>query len=84
MRISPHPGSAVRVCQGDDTGIRDARALDKSNPLQLWKGGKSSHRVIRQVGAAAEVNVAYPVAHRDQPLDAIVCDVAAMAQVKKV
>jgi hypothetical protein len=36
------------------------------------------------MGATAKIDIADPIAHGDEPLDAIIRDVAAVAQVKKV
>ncbi len=46
--------------------------------------GKPHNRVICEKVAAAEVDVANPIAGRDEALDAIVGDEAAVSQVEKV
>lgn len=75
---------AVRVCEGDDACVCDVCALDKADPLEFRKGGQPGHRVVRQVSAAAKIDIAEPVARRYEALDCIVCNVSAVAEVKIV
>lgn len=82
--VPTHAGSAVRISQGDHAGICDVRALDKPDPLELWKSSELCHRVIGQICAATKVDVADPVAERDQALDTVVGDVGAVSQMEKV
>lgn len=82
--VPAQPGAAVRIGQGHHAGIRNVGTLDKPDPLELGKPGELCNRVIGQIGAAAKVDVADPVAERDQALDSIVGDERAVAQVEEV
>lgn len=84
LRISADARPPVGVSQGDDTGIRDLVAFNEADAFELWQHGKLCYRVVRQVCAAAQVDVPYPAAVCHQTLDAIVSDVTTVAQVQEV
>lgn len=61
ISILSHPRPLVCLCQGDDAFICNVGTLDQTNPLQLGERGQSSDRLIRKMGAAAQINIANPV-----------------------
>ena len=67
-----------------NTCVCDVRTLHKPDPLEFWKMSEPHDRVICEEVAAAEVDVANSIARRDEALDAVVGDEAAVPQVEKV
>jgi len=73
-------GIRLAASQSLDARIRKLQALDKSNPLKLRQSRKLHDRIVCQVSATGQVNVADTVAFLYQPEDAFVGDVAAVAE----
>lgn len=61
------------------TFVTDLETLDESDPLQLGQCSKLRDGLIRKVRAASKINVPYPITLLDQPLQAVVGNVATMA-----
>lgn len=80
--VFAHARTAVRVGQGDDASVGDVGALHKADSLELGKGGQLGHRIVREVGAAAKINIAEPVAMCHEAFDRVVCYVPAVSEVE--
>lgn len=61
--------------------ICDVAAFDETNSLELREDSQSSDRFIRQVQAAAQVNVPNAIAEVDQTLDSLVGQIHAVTKV---
>lgn len=81
VRIPTRTQSLVRLCQSVDTLVSDIGTLDQPDSLQLGEGRQAGDRVVGQVDAASEIDVADPVTALDEALDGVVRDVAAVAEV---
>lgn len=82
--IAARPGAVVCAGQRKDGFVRDVAALDQADALQLGQLGQAHDRIVRQVGAAAEVDVADAVAFLDEPLHGVIRDLAAVTQMQIV
>lgn len=61
--------------------IGDVAAFDEANSLKLGKNSQPGDGFVRQVQAAAQVNIPYTIAEVDQTLDSFVGQVHAVAEV---
>ena len=77
--VPPLSVPLVRLGQSHDAVVGDVSALDQAYPLQLWESGQAHDRVVRQVHAAPQVDVTYPVAGLHESLDGVIGDVAAVS-----
>lgn len=84
MGIMSGPTAVVGTSESIHAGVCNVCALDEPDTLQLWQRGESSHRLVSEMGQAAEINVSDAVAARNQTLDALVRDVAAVAEMDVV
>src|SRR6266536_3018754 len=89
--IIPHHDPAVAIaswtlalCQCVDALIGDVRAFDETYSPQLGKRGKFSHGQIREVNAASEINVSYPIAVLHEFDDCRICNVTTVPQMEIV
>lgn len=79
--IASLPVPLVCPCQSEDALVCDVAAFDQTDTLQFGQRSKACDRVVRQVHAAAEINVPYTVAAVHQPFNSLVGDLGAVAQV---
>lgn len=71
------------ICLGQliDGSICDIVAFDKPDALELGKKSQAHHRLIRQVNATTQVDVADTIALLNQALHSLVCHIHTMTQV---
>ena len=79
--ITPNSGSVGRIRQGQDGLVCNGSTLNQADPLELGQQGQSLDGLVRQIRAAAQINVADAVTVVNQPLDAFVGNLPAVAQV---
>lgn len=73
--------SLVGLSKRIDRHIGDVTAFDEANPLELREDSQSGDGFIRQIQAAAQVNVPYAIAEVDQTLHSFVGQVHAVTEV---
>lgn len=82
--VPPHPRTVCGLGKRKDGLIGNATALDQAYALQLGQGGQASDRHVREERAAPQINVADAVAAPHQADDALVGDLAAVAEMNVV
>ena len=70
--IPPRPKTHVGFSKSIHTLVSYVGAFDQADPLQLRESGQSCDRVVRQVCAAAQIDVTYPIATVNQALHSLV------------
>lgn len=78
--ISADPWAIRRLGESKYRVVSDGAALHQTNTLEFREQSQSLNRLVRQVCAAAQVDVPDSIAVLDQLLNTLICDLPAVAQ----